>query len=48
MGVGSRMYVARKGGDDPDVAELVRHRSLQLIERAAGMIVDAVGLQYVF
>ena len=48
MGVGSRMYVARKGGDDPDVAELVRHRSLQLIERATGMIVDAVGFQYVF
>jgi glycosyltransferase involved in cell wall biosynthesis len=47
-GVGSRMYVARKHGDDPDVSEIVRHRALQVIERAAGMIVDGVGLQYLF
>jgi glycosyltransferase involved in cell wall biosynthesis len=46
QGVGSRMLVARRTGDDPDVRELLPPGPRRFVDRAVGRAGDLVGLQY--
>ena len=47
-GAASRMLVGRKFSDDADVRSIKRNIAWRAADRAAGTVMDAAGLQYVF